>query len=93
MWLAVVEESGYGKLQAQRLTTLYDHEFSLSVAIPIHNEESALSEPLKRLQMVLDDLPGGPHEIVLVDAPCTKKPGGADSKSGAGVIGVYPSCQ
>lgn len=39
----------------------------LSVAIPIHNEESVLPELLRRLRRVLDTLAGGPHEIVFVD--------------------------
>jgi polyisoprenyl-phosphate glycosyltransferase len=39
----------------------------LSVAIPIHNEESVLPELLRRLQCVLDTVAGGPHEIVFVD--------------------------
>ena len=42
-------------------------EFRLSVAIPIHNEESVLPELLTRLRAVLDGLPGGPHEIIFVD--------------------------
>jgi polyisoprenyl-phosphate glycosyltransferase len=42
-------------------------EFRLSVAIPIHNEESVLLELLARLRAVLDGLQGGPHEIVFVD--------------------------
>jgi len=39
----------------------------LSVAIPVHNEESVLPELLQRLWKVLEELPGGPHEIVFVD--------------------------
>jgi polyisoprenyl-phosphate glycosyltransferase len=39
----------------------------LSVAIPVHNEESVLPELLQRLRKALDGLPGGPHEIVFVD--------------------------
>jgi len=39
----------------------------LSVAIPLHNEQSALPELLERLRAVLDVLPGGPHEIVFAD--------------------------
>jgi polyisoprenyl-phosphate glycosyltransferase len=39
----------------------------LSVAIPVHDEESVLPELLLRLRKVLDGLPGGPHEIVFVD--------------------------
>jgi dolichol-phosphate mannosyltransferase len=39
----------------------------LSVAIPIHNEESVLPELLQRLKTVFDALPGGPHEMVFVD--------------------------
>jgi polyisoprenyl-phosphate glycosyltransferase len=39
----------------------------LSVAIPLHNEEAGIHELLRRLGTVLDSIPGGPHEIVLVD--------------------------
>ena len=42
-------------------------DIHLSVAIPVHNEESVLPELLARLQKVLDALPGGPHEVVFVD--------------------------
>ena len=41
--------------------------FRLSVAIPVHNEESVLPELLRRVRAVLDQVPGGPHEIVFVD--------------------------
>lgn len=41
--------------------------FRLSVVIPLHNEEGVLPELLKRLKMVLDELAGGPHEMVFVD--------------------------
>jgi dolichol-phosphate mannosyltransferase len=41
--------------------------FRLSVAIPVHNEESVLPELLLRLRAVLDGLPGGPHEMLFVD--------------------------
>jgi dolichol-phosphate mannosyltransferase len=41
--------------------------FRLSIAIPLHNEESGVGELLRRLGAVLDSVPGGPHEIVLVD--------------------------
>ncbi len=47
--------------------------FRLSVAIPIHNEESALPELLRRLRVVLDNVPGGPHEIVFVDDGSTDR--------------------
>jgi dolichol-phosphate mannosyltransferase len=39
----------------------------LSIGIPLHNEQEVLPELLRRLTMVLDDLAGGPHEIVFVD--------------------------
>src|SRR5580700_9937143 len=45
----------------------------LSVAIPVHNEESVLPELLLRLQKVLDSLPGGPHEVVFVDDGSTDR--------------------
>jgi polyisoprenyl-phosphate glycosyltransferase len=41
--------------------------FRLSVAIPLHNEAAILPELLRRTCMVLDQLAGGPHEIVFVD--------------------------
>lgn len=39
----------------------------ISVAIPLHNEEAVLPELLRRLRAVLDELPGGPHQLVFVD--------------------------
>ena len=39
----------------------------VSIAIPMHNEELGVPELLARLGAVLDGIPGGPHEIVLVD--------------------------
>jgi len=47
--------------------------FRLSVAIPVHNEESVLPELLPRLRSVLDTVPGGPHEIVFVDDGSTDR--------------------
>lgn len=44
-----------------------DSKFRLSVAIPLYNEEPVLPELLRRLGAVLDDVSGGPHEIVLVN--------------------------
>jgi polyisoprenyl-phosphate glycosyltransferase len=41
--------------------------FRLSLAIPLHNEESVLPELLRRTLAVLDALPGGPHELLFVD--------------------------
>jgi len=37
------------------------------VAVPLFNEEANLPELLRRVGAVLDALPGGPHEMVLVD--------------------------
>ena len=39
----------------------------VSVAVPLYNEEESLPELLRRVGAVLDTLPGGPHELVLVD--------------------------
>jgi glycosyltransferase involved in cell wall biosynthesis len=39
----------------------------ISVAVPVLNEEKVLPELLRRIRGVLDELPGGPHEIVIVD--------------------------
>ncbi len=40
---------------------------SVSVAIPVYNEEAIVPELLRRTRVVLDGIPGGPHQIVLVD--------------------------
>ena len=45
----------------------------LSIAVPLHNEESVLPELLRRLRAVLDGAPGGPHEIVMVDDGSTDR--------------------
>ena len=47
--------------------------FRLSVAIPVHNEETVLPELLQRLRSTLDKLPGGPHEVVFVDDGSTDR--------------------
>jgi dolichol-phosphate mannosyltransferase len=39
----------------------------VSIAIPLHNEEANVPELLRRVGAVLDMIPGGPHEIVIVD--------------------------
>jgi dolichol-phosphate mannosyltransferase len=39
----------------------------VSIAIPVYNEESVLQELLQRVRNVLDPIPGGPHQIVVVD--------------------------
>jgi dolichol-phosphate mannosyltransferase len=45
----------------------------LSLAIPVHNEESVLPELLRRIGSVLDQVPGGPHEVVFVDDGSTDR--------------------
>ena len=39
----------------------------LSIGIPVYNEEEVLPELLRRLTGVINEVPGGPHEIVFVD--------------------------
>jgi polyisoprenyl-phosphate glycosyltransferase len=39
----------------------------VSLAIPVYNEEAVVPELLRRTTAVLDQLPGGPHEIVFAD--------------------------
>ena len=39
----------------------------VSIAIAVYNEEAVLPELLRRATSVLDKIPGGPHELVLVD--------------------------
>lgn len=40
---------------------------AVSVAVPLYNEEEILPELLRRLEAVLDEIPGGPHEVILVN--------------------------
>lgn len=40
---------------------------TVSVAIPVYNEVALIPELLRRVEAVLDELPGGPHEVVIVD--------------------------
>jgi polyisoprenyl-phosphate glycosyltransferase len=39
----------------------------VSLAIPIYNEEAVAPELVRRTTAVLNNLPGGPHQIVFVD--------------------------
>jgi len=39
----------------------------LSIGIPVHNEQEVVPELLSRLLVVLDSIPGGPHQVVFVD--------------------------
>src|SRR5437867_6409742 len=55
----------YGVLQGKG--TALKSGFRLSVAIPVHNEETALPELVQRTRFVLDQIPGGPHELLFVD--------------------------
>jgi dolichol-phosphate mannosyltransferase len=43
------------------------NELRVTVAVPLYNEEESLPELLRRVGAVLDQVPGGPHEIVFVD--------------------------
>ena len=45
----------------------------VSLAIPVYNEEAVLPELLRRTGKVLDEIPGGPHEIVFVDDGSTDR--------------------
>ena len=45
----------------------------LSITIPVLNEEQVLPELLRRVGAVLDTIPGGPHEVVLVDDGSTDR--------------------
>ncbi len=42
-------------------------EPSVTVAIPLHNEQESVEELLRQVTEVLDELPGSDHEIVCVD--------------------------
>jgi dolichol-phosphate mannosyltransferase len=48
-------------------------ERRVSVAIAVHNEVAVFPELVRRLAVVLDEIPGGPHEIVFVDDGSTDR--------------------
>ena len=54
-------------------TPIGNSGFRLSIAIPVHNEESVLPELLQRTRAVIDKLDGGPHELVFVDDGSTDR--------------------
>jgi polyisoprenyl-phosphate glycosyltransferase len=45
----------------------------LSIAVPLYNEEKVLPEFLRRTRSLIDSVPGGPHELVLVDDGSTDR--------------------
>jgi dolichol-phosphate mannosyltransferase len=47
--------------------------FRLSIAIPVHNEESILPQLVARCLQVLDGISGGPHELLFVDDGSTDR--------------------
>ncbi len=47
--------------------------FRLSIAVPIHNEASVLPELLRRTRAVLDQVSGGPHQLLFVDDGSTDR--------------------
>jgi len=54
----------HGLLQGKGKGKGMRSNFRLSVAVPVHNEESVLPELLTRVLGVLDKMEGGPHEYV-----------------------------
>lgn len=41
--------------------------YTISVAIPVYNEEAVLPDLIRRVTAVFDELDGGPHQLVLTD--------------------------
>jgi polyisoprenyl-phosphate glycosyltransferase len=60
-------ERGVFQREGALVNQISEKSFRLSVAIPVHNEESVLPELLPRLVAVVDHIAGGPHEFVFVD--------------------------
>ena len=57
----------------QGRTEVVSNALKVSIAIPVYNEETIIEELLRRCFAVLDCLPDGPHEIVLVDDGSTDR--------------------
>jgi len=47
--------------------------FRLSIAVPVYNEDAVLPEFLRRICAVLEQISGGPHELVFVDDGSTDR--------------------
>lgn len=54
-------------MNSRKLIECVTTDLRLSIAVPIYNEESVLPELLSRVVSVLDQIHGGPHEILFVD--------------------------
>jgi glycosyltransferase involved in cell wall biosynthesis len=61
-----------GSYQAKRENDIVGR-MRVSVVVPVYNEESVLPELLRRVRAVLDRIPGGPHEIVIVNDGSTDR--------------------
>ena len=57
----------------QGRTEVVSKALKVSIAIPVYNEETIVEELLRRCLAVLDSMPYGPHEIVLVDDGSTDR--------------------
>ena len=65
----------------------------LSVAVPLLNEEPLVVELLSRIGAVLDEMPGGPHEMLFVDDGSTDGTlaaleGAAETDSRIGIVSL-----
>ena len=58
--------SSVSALRSEALVVNTRHP-SVSLAIPVYNEEAVIPELLRRTTAVLDKVPGGPHEIVFAN--------------------------
>lgn len=61
------ESPDVGRADATDLRSRRRPSPRVAVAIPVYNEEDVIEELLRRLFSVLDGLPGGPHQVVIVD--------------------------
>ena len=61
----------------------------MTIAIPIHNEEEVLPELLRRVFAVLDQTPGGPHEL---SDRRRRKPGRVVADPGRGRRNAIHAC-
>jgi dolichol-phosphate mannosyltransferase len=55
----------YGVLQGKGQKLM--EPMRVSIGIPLYNEQQLIPELLRRVREVLDKIPGGPHELILVD--------------------------
>lgn len=66
-WAGAIRSISFLRDRSRQRTIRPGRLSATALAIPVYNEEAVVPELIRRATAVLEGLPGGPHEIVLVD--------------------------